>query len=106
MVHIKKGGQSELFCVYLHYVQNTILWKLQVPKVDFITLGQRGGKPSLSNQAVFAPFPLKVVWSGISLIAPMVVNIVGRAICQVIGHRFFLLILLLSWFKGGCGCLV
>ena len=24
--------------------------------------------PSLSNQAVFAPFPLKVVWSGISLI--------------------------------------
>ena len=24
--------------------------------------------PSLSNQSVFAPFPLKVAWSGISLI--------------------------------------
>ena len=29
---------------------------------------KEGKKPSLSNQTVFASFPLKVAWSGISLI--------------------------------------
>ena len=37
MVDIKKGEQSELFFAYSHFVQNTLLWKLQVAKVGLIT---------------------------------------------------------------------
>ena len=33
-------------------------------------MAKEGKGSSLSNQAMFAPFPLKVAWSGIYLIVP------------------------------------
>ena len=33
---VDKGEQSELLFAYSHFVQNTLLWKLQVAKVGLI----------------------------------------------------------------------
>ena len=57
------------FFVHIHIMYRTLYFgSYRCPKLALLYRAKSGKRPSLSNQAVFAPFPLRVAWSGISLI--------------------------------------
>ena len=64
-------GDNLNFVLHIHILYRTLYFvNCRSPKLALLHRAKEGKRPSLSNQAVFAPFPLKVAWSGISFIAP------------------------------------
>ena len=95
MVHIKKKKTILTFvCIFTLCTEHFTLEVTGAQSWSYYIGPKKGEGPRLSNQAVFAPYPLKVAWSGI----------LCRSACKTLSHCIAAPGPSLNWLVLSCYC--